>query len=72
MNEFEKWWYNIGSVITPAKTEDCEEHTKRVCSEFYKYLIAPCKSCTVYTEHKKGIGEYCKTCYQNPKRFEKP
>lgn len=62
MNDFENWWYHIGSGIKPIKNEDNEEHTKRVCSLFYAYITSECENCAAYPDHKKGISEYCKIC----------
>ena len=39
MNKFEKWWYKTGSAIRPLENEDNEEHTKRVCAQFYNDVI---------------------------------
>ena len=55
----------------PNENEDNEEHTKRVCSVLYNYMTDPCKSCIIYSKHEKINGEYCKTCFQNPKRLDK-
>lgn len=59
MNEFEKWWYNIGSGIIPAKNEDHEEHTKRVCNQFFLYLKNPCLNCSFYSKEMKRKNDHC-------------
>ena len=32
MNEFEKWWNEMGSGMRPYDGEDMEEHARRVAS----------------------------------------
>ena len=38
-NDFEDWWNGCGSGLAPMDGEDTEEHTKRVCREFYLHLL---------------------------------
>jgi len=47
MNKFEKWWYETGSGIRPLENEDNEEHTKRVCAQFYNDVINKNNLCTL-------------------------
>jgi hypothetical protein len=70
MDYFENWWFNAGSGIVPLKNEDTEEHTKRVCKEFYNYTINDkCNFCTMYPVGKKQNGLYCKICIDNTKKL---
>lgn len=59
MNEFELWWHNIGSGIAPTKNEYHEEHSKRVCEMFYKYMTDPCRTCMAFGEELKRKSEHC-------------
>lgn len=42
MGAFDYWWKEIGSGILPRRGDDMEEHAKRVCFEFYCWLVDDC------------------------------
>lgn len=35
-NDFERWWYEVGSGITPMKGEDRETHAHRVAEAAFE------------------------------------
>jgi hypothetical protein len=39
MNEFEKWWNEVGSGIRKEPIHDYEEHTEKVCRQFYTDVV---------------------------------
>lgn len=37
--QFEQWWYNIGSGITPRPEEDQETHARRVAKAAWDAVV---------------------------------
>jgi hypothetical protein len=38
--EFQEWWYNTGSGITPIQNEDQHEHARRVAASAWNAIAA--------------------------------